>query len=40
MVLVSYENIKITNPEDINVSEQILNLRKKSKMGKRMKKIG
>ena len=40
MVLGSYENIKITNPEDINVAEQILNLRKKSKMGKRMKKIG
>ena len=40
MVLGSYQNIKITNPEDINVAQQILNLRKKSKMGKRMKKIG
>ena len=39
MVLGSYENIKITNPEDINVAEQILDLRKKSKMGKRIKKI-
>ena len=39
MVLVSYENIKITNPEDINVAEQIVDLRKKSKMGKRIKKI-
>ena len=40
MVLGSYENIKITNPEDINVAEQILDLRKKSKVGKRIKKIG
>lgn len=29
MVLGSYENIKITNPEDINVAKQILELRKK-----------
>lgn len=31
MVLGSYDNIKITNPEDINVAKQILNLRKKEK---------
>ena len=40
MVLGSYENIKITNPEDINVAEQILSLRKKSKIAKRIKRIG
>ena len=39
MVMGSYENIKITNPEDINVAEQILELRKKSKKNKKMKKI-
>ena len=38
-ILKRFENIKITNPEDINVAEQILDLRKKSKMGKRIKKI-
>lgn len=31
MVLGSYENIKITNQEDINVAEQILSLRKNPK---------
>lgn len=39
MVMGSYENIKITNPEDINVAEQILELRKKSKKDKKIKKI-
>lgn len=40
MVLGSYENIKITSPEDINVAEQILDLRKKSSKSKGIKKIG
>lgn len=39
MIMGSYENIKITNPEDINVAEQILELRKKSKKNKKAKKI-
>lgn len=40
MVMGSYENIKITNQEDINVAEQILELRKKSKKSNKVKKIG
>lgn len=39
MVMGSYENIKITNQEDINVAEQILDLRKKSKKKIKTKKI-
>ena len=28
MIMGSYENIKITSPEDLNIGEQILSLRK------------
>lgn len=38
MIMGSYENIKITNQEDINVAEQILQLRKK--YNNKMKRIG
>ncbi len=32
MVMGSYENIKITSPEDLNIAEQILNMEKEMKL--------
>ncbi|WP_334295785.1 2-C-methyl-D-erythritol 4-phosphate cytidylyltransferase [Clostridioides difficile] len=39
MVMGSYENIKITSPEDLNIAEQILNMEKRDEVNSRRRII-